>query len=82
MRWSVGAWASPERVRKAGGVGGGRCRVRLRLETVKLHFEALAKVDGDKVLLEDTMAPSVLQGNVTMSKIPVMYQPSNPFTII
>ncbi|XP_021717193.1 uncharacterized protein LOC110685040 [Chenopodium quinoa] len=65
---------------------------RTKPEKVKLHFEALAKVDGDKiipekvtqvhpVLLEDTVAPSVLQGNVTMSKMPVMYQPSNPFTI-
>uniref|UniRef100_A0A803MC68 Tunicamycin induced 1 n=1 Tax=Chenopodium quinoa TaxID=63459 RepID=A0A803MC68_CHEQI len=65
---------------------------RTKPEKVKLHFEALAKVDGDRVipekvtqvypvLLEDTVAPSVLQGNVTMSKMPVMYQPSNPFTI-
>ncbi|KAL2928607.1 UPF0061 protein YdiU [Bienertia sinuspersici] len=65
---------------------------RTKPEKVRLYFEALAKVEGDKVvpekvtqvhpvLLEDTVAPSVLTGNVTMSKQPIIYQPSNPFTI-
>lgn len=65
---------------------------RTKPETVKMHFEVLAKVDGDKVvpervvpvkpvLLEDTVAPNLLTGNVTMSQTPIFHPPSNPFTL-
>ncbi|GMN52452.1 hypothetical protein TIFTF001_021603 [Ficus carica] len=61
-------------------------------ETVKMHFEVLAKVDGDKVvpervvpvkpiLVEDTVAPNLLTGKVTMSQTPIFHPPSNPFTL-
>ncbi|KAL5703960.1 Protein TUNICAMYCIN INDUCED 1 [Ranunculus cassubicifolius] len=61
-------------------------------ESVKMHFEVLAKVDGEKiipenispvqpVLIEDSVAPNVMMGNVSMSKLPVMYTPSSPFTL-
>lgn len=61
-------------------------------ESVRMHFEVLAKVDGDKVVpervvqvdpitIEDTVAPSVLLGNVSMSKTPIVHQPPNPFTL-
>ncbi|KAL6964177.1 Protein TUNICAMYCIN INDUCED 1 [Sarracenia purpurea var. burkii] len=65
---------------------------RTKPETVRMHFEVLAKVDGDKVvpervvqvnpvLVEDTVAPNVMVGNMTMSKIPILHQPSDPFTL-
>ncbi|XP_054777459.1 protein TUNICAMYCIN INDUCED 1 [Prosopis cineraria] len=65
---------------------------RTKPETVRMHFEVLAKVDGDRVIpervtpvnpviVEDTVAPSVLTGNVTMSKVPIIDAPSNPFTL-
>ena len=65
---------------------------RTRPDTVKMHFEVLAKVDGDKVvaekvvqvnpvLVEDTVAHNVLTGNTTMSKTPVVHPPPNPFTL-
>ncbi|CAN4107877.1 unnamed protein product [Withania somnifera] len=52
---------------------------RTKPESVRMHFEVLAKVDGDKVVpervvqvdpitIEDTVAPSVLLGKVSMSK--------------
>ncbi|KAK6916248.1 hypothetical protein RJ641_019109 [Dillenia turbinata] len=58
---------------------------RTKPETLRMHFEVLAKIDRDKVvpervtqvnpvLVEDTVAPNVLQGNVTMSRVPI-YQP-------
>lgn len=61
-------------------------------EALRMHFEVLAKVDGDKVVpervvqvnpveIEDTVAPNVLMNNVTMTKIPVVHQPSSPFTL-
>ncbi|KAF7843064.1 nicotiana tabacum ORF protein [Senna tora] len=61
-------------------------------ETVKMHFEVLAKIEGDRVIpervmpvrpvvVEDTVAPSVLTGNVSMSSLPMMYPPPNPFTL-
>ncbi|EXC54481.1 hypothetical protein L484_001113 [Morus notabilis] len=64
---------------------------RTKPESVKMHFEVLAKVDGEKVvpekvvpvkpvLVEDTVAPNLLMGNVTMSKTPIFHPPSNPFT--
>ncbi|XP_050364042.1 uncharacterized protein LOC126782776 [Argentina anserina] len=65
---------------------------RTKPETVKMHFEVLAKVDGDKivpervvpvnpVILEDTIAPNLLSGNVSMSKTPVAQPPPIPFTL-
>ncbi|CAI9765413.1 unnamed protein product [Fraxinus pennsylvanica] len=65
---------------------------RTKPETVRMHFEVLAKVDGDKVvpervvqvnpvIAEDTVAPSELLGNTTMSKTPILNPPSNPFTL-
>lgn len=65
---------------------------RTKPETVKMHFEVLAKVDGDKVvpervvpvkpvIVEDTVAPNLLTGNVTMSQTPIFHPPSNPFTL-
>ncbi|KAJ7968363.1 Tunicamycin induced 1 [Quillaja saponaria] len=64
---------------------------RTKPEAVKMHFEVLAKVDGDKVvaervmpvnpvIVEDTVAANVLMGNVTMSRTPVIHPPPNPFT--
>ncbi|KAL2528016.1 Uncharacterized protein Fot_20617 [Forsythia ovata] len=52
---------------------------RTQPETLRMHFEVLAKVDGDKVVLnrvvqinpviaEHTVAPNVLMENTTMSK--------------
>ncbi|KAI9072277.1 hypothetical protein K1719_045754 [Acacia pycnantha] len=65
---------------------------RTKPETAKMHFEVLAKVDGDRVIpetvmpvnpviVEDTLAPNVLNGNVSMSKVPIVYTPSNTFTL-
>ncbi|KAI7745987.1 hypothetical protein M8C21_026851 [Ambrosia artemisiifolia] len=61
-------------------------------ETVKMHFEVLAKVDGDKfvpervlqvnpVPVEHTIAPSVATGNKSMSKVPIIYTPISPFAL-
>lgn len=65
---------------------------RTKPETVRMHFEVLAKIDGEKVVpervvqvdpitIEDTVAPSVQLGNVSMSKTPIVHQPPNPFTL-
>lgn len=65
---------------------------RTKPESVKMHFEVLAKIDGDKVVAErivqvnpveteDTVAPSILSGNITMSTVPVMHPPPIPFTL-
>ncbi|CAM8878882.1 unnamed protein product [Rhodiola kirilowii] len=65
---------------------------RTKPENVRMHFEVLAKVDGDKIfpervmqvnpfLIEDTALPSVLTGNVTMSTIPIVHPPPDPFTL-
>lgn len=65
---------------------------RTKPEKVRMHFEVLAKVEGDKivpekvmqvnpVITEDTVAPNVLTGNLTLSKMPIVYTPSNPFTL-
>ncbi|PIN17673.1 hypothetical protein CDL12_09671 [Handroanthus impetiginosus] len=65
---------------------------RTKPQTMRMHFEVLAKVDGNKVvperiaqvdpvIAEDTVAPNVLTGNVTMSKIPIVYHPPSPFTL-
>lgn len=66
---------------------------RTKPETVKMHFEVLAKVDGEKVIpetvmqvdpviVEDTVAPNVmLLENRTMTQTPVIYPPLSPFTL-
>ncbi|KAI5448279.1 hypothetical protein KIW84_015632, partial [Lathyrus oleraceus] len=65
---------------------------RTKPETVRLHFEVLAKVDGDKVIpervmqvnpviLEDSVALGMLTKNATMSKIPIVQPPSIPFAL-
>ncbi|OMO75329.1 hypothetical protein CCACVL1_16219 [Corchorus capsularis] len=65
---------------------------RTKPETVRMHFEVLAKVDGDKVIpervmqvnpvvIDDSVAPNLLTGNITMSTNPVVHPPSNPFTM-
>ena len=65
---------------------------RTKPETVRLHFEVLAKVDGDKVIpervmqvnpvvVEDSMAPSMLTNNGTMSKMPLVQPPPIPFAL-
>ncbi|KAK6916257.1 LOW QUALITY PROTEIN: hypothetical protein RJ641_019118 [Dillenia turbinata] len=56
---------------------------RTKPETLRMHFEQ--RLTGTRivpervtqvnpVLVEDTVAPNVLQGNVTMSRVPI-YQP-------
>ncbi|KAL9251145.1 TUNICAMYCIN INDUCED 1-like protein [Drosera capensis] len=65
---------------------------RTKPENVRMHFEVLAKVDGDRVVpesitpvnpiqIEDTVAPNVLTGNTTMSTMPIVHPPWNPFTL-
>lgn len=65
---------------------------RTKPEVVRLHFEVLATVDGERiipervmpvqpVIIEDTVAPDVQLGNVSMSKTPIVYTPSDPFTL-
>ncbi|KAK7328049.1 hypothetical protein VNO77_22144 [Canavalia gladiata] len=65
---------------------------RTKPETVTMHFEVLAKVDGDKVVPErvkrlnppvgeDTVALNLLTGNVSMSKTPIVHPPSSFFTL-
>ncbi|RVW47089.1 hypothetical protein VitviT2T_003812 [Vitis vinifera] len=65
---------------------------RTKPKAVTMHFEVLAKVEGNKVVPErivpvnpvvgeDTVAPNVLSGNATMSKIPIVHVPSDPFTL-
>ncbi|CBI25070.3 unnamed protein product, partial [Vitis vinifera] len=66
---------------------------RTKPKAVTMHFEVLAKVEGNKVVPErivpvnpvvgeDTVAPNVLSGNATMSKIPIVHVPSDPFTLL
>lgn len=65
---------------------------RTKPKTLRMHFEVLAKVDGEKIVpervvqvdpvkAEDTMAPNLPTGNVTMSKIPLFHPPPNPFAL-
>lgn len=65
---------------------------RTKPEYVKMHFEVLAKVEGDKfvpekvmrvhpVIVEDTVAPNVFLGNISMSKIPIFHPPPSLFTL-
>ncbi|CAJ2648842.1 hypothetical protein L195_g022959 [Trifolium pratense] len=65
---------------------------RTKPETVRLHFEVLAKVDGDKVIpervmqvnpvaMEDSVALNILTNNGTMSKMPIVQPPPIPFAL-
>ncbi|KAJ4967234.1 hypothetical protein NE237_019083 [Protea cynaroides] len=65
---------------------------RTRPESVKMHFEVLAKVDGKKIVpervvqvkpveFEDTIAPSVRSRNATMSRTPIVQPPPDPFAL-
>ena len=65
---------------------------RTKPETVRLHFEVLAKVDGDKVIpervmqvnpvvAEDSVALNMLTNNGTMSKMPIVQPPPIPFAL-
>lgn len=65
---------------------------RTKPETVRMHFEVLAKVDGEKVvperimqvnpvIVEDTVAANLIAGNVTMSTTPIIQPPPDPFAL-
>ncbi|KVI10880.1 hypothetical protein Ccrd_010708 [Cynara cardunculus var. scolymus] len=65
---------------------------RTKPESVVMRYEVLGKVDGEKILpekvvevdrvtVEDTVAPSVITGNVTMSKMPIVNVPFSPFAL-
>ncbi|XP_004485647.1 protein TUNICAMYCIN INDUCED 1 [Cicer arietinum] len=65
---------------------------RTKPDTVRLHFEVLAKVDGDKVIpervmqvnpvvMEDSVALNVMTNNETMSKMPIVHPPPIPFAL-
>ncbi|KAB2602682.1 hypothetical protein D8674_003687 [Pyrus ussuriensis x Pyrus communis] len=65
---------------------------RTKPETLRMHFEVLAKVEGDKIIpervvpvnpvsVEDTVAPSELLGNVSMSAVPIIHPPESPYTL-
>ncbi|KAM1764299.1 hypothetical protein ACFX11_003563 [Malus domestica] len=65
---------------------------RTKPETLRMHFEVLAKVEGDKIIpervvpvnhvsVEDTVAPSELLGNVSMSTVPLIHPPASPYTL-
>uniref|UniRef100_A0A2N9ITA0 Uncharacterized protein n=1 Tax=Fagus sylvatica TaxID=28930 RepID=A0A2N9ITA0_FAGSY len=41
-----------------------------KLETVRMHSEVLVKVVPERVMVEETVAPNVVMGNMTMSKTP------------
>ncbi|WVY93680.1 hypothetical protein V8G54_032768 [Vigna mungo] len=65
---------------------------RTKPETLTTHFEVLAKVDGERVVPEkvmqlkpvvpvDNVAPNLLAGNVSMSKMQDVHPPPNPFSL-
>ncbi|CAK9145014.1 unnamed protein product [Ilex paraguariensis] len=65
---------------------------RTKPESVRMHFEVLAEVEGDRVvpervmqvnpvIVEDTVAPSVLMGNMTVSNNPIVLHPPTPFLL-
>ncbi|TQE12099.1 hypothetical protein C1H46_002302 [Malus baccata] len=65
---------------------------RTKPETLRMHFEVLAKVEGDKIIpervvpvnhvsVEDTVAPSELLGNVSMSTVPIIHPPASPYSL-
>ncbi|KAI3903511.1 hypothetical protein MKW98_032165 [Papaver atlanticum] len=65
---------------------------RTRPESVKMHFEVLAKVEGEKMVAEklvqvnslpaeESVAPNVIMGNTTMSRSSTVLPPHDPFTL-
>lgn len=65
---------------------------RTKPEKVVMSYEVLGKVDGEKIVVEkvaevggvtveNTAAPSVVIGNVTMSKMPIFNVPPSPFAL-
>ncbi|XP_017255003.1 protein TUNICAMYCIN INDUCED 1 isoform X2 [Daucus carota subsp. sativus] len=65
---------------------------RTKPENLRMHFEVLGKIDGDKVVpervvqidplgIEHSVSPDVLTGNTTMSKMPIVHPPPNPFAL-
>nr|XP_043622458.1 uncharacterized protein LOC122594041 [Erigeron canadensis] len=65
---------------------------RTKPENINLHYEVLAKVDGQKlvpekvlevdpVIVEDSVAPSVLNKNISMSRMPIIHFPFSPFAL-
>lgn len=65
---------------------------RTKPERVVMRYEVLGKVNGEKIVpekvvevggvtVEDTVAPSVVIGNVTMSKMPIVNLPPSPFAL-
>ncbi|KAI3973531.1 hypothetical protein MKX01_011087 [Papaver californicum] len=61
-------------------------------ESVKMHFEVLAKVEGQKMVAEklvqvnslpaeESVAPNVIMGNTTMSRTSTVLPPHDPFTL-
>lgn len=65
---------------------------RTKPESVEMRYEVLGKVDGekivpekvvevDRVVVEDTVAPGVVTGNVTMSTMPIFNVPPSPFSL-
>lgn len=65
---------------------------RTKPKSVRMHFEVLGKVDGNKVvpekvmqvdpvMAEDSVAHNVLTGNVSMSKVPIVHPPPIPFLL-
>lgn len=62
---------------------------RTKPENMRMHFEVLAKVEGDKVIpervmqvdpvMEDTVAQNLLMGNITLSNLPIVHPPPSPF---
>ncbi|CAI9294453.1 unnamed protein product [Lactuca saligna] len=65
---------------------------RSKPESVKMEYEVLAKVEGEKfvpetivevepVTVEDTVALGVARGNITVSKMPILNVPFSPFDL-
>lgn len=66
---------------------------RTKPETIRMFFEVLGKVEGDRVVaekvlqvpdpvqVEDTVAPCVLTGNRTMTSMPIVHPPPNYLTL-
>lgn len=50
---------------------------RLKPSTVRMHFELQVNL----VVAEDSVAQSALLGNITMSKMPIVHQPPNPYML-
>ncbi|XP_015893337.3 protein TUNICAMYCIN INDUCED 1 [Ziziphus jujuba] len=85
-------FAVEKKLKKGDGVWEGFPEWRTMPENVKMHFEVLAKVDGNKfvperitpvkpLLIEDTVASNELLGNVSMSRVPIVHPPPDPFAL-